>query len=83
MAGLKEAGLKVGTPFFVRYGRVKIEDQIVRSEARSSDPAGGRTSGLGQSESLSCYAVTRRVWRPPFRPIAPVSGTFTRRHAAG
>ncbi len=28
MAGLKQAGLKVGTPFFVRYGRVKIEDQI-------------------------------------------------------
>ncbi len=27
MAGLKQAGLKVGTPFFVRYGRVKIEDQ--------------------------------------------------------
>ena len=25
MAGLKQAGLKVGTPFFVRYGRVKIE----------------------------------------------------------
>ena len=30
MAGLKQAGLKVGTPFFVRYGRVKIEDQIDR-----------------------------------------------------
>ncbi len=28
LAGLKQAGLKVGTPFFVRYGRVKIEDQI-------------------------------------------------------
>ena len=26
LAGLKQAGLKVGTPFFVRYGRVKIED---------------------------------------------------------
>ncbi|STV87380.1 ethanolamine ammonia-lyase small subunit [Klebsiella michiganensis] len=28
LSGLKQAGLKVGTPFFVRYGRVKIEDQI-------------------------------------------------------
>ena len=44
MAGLKQAGLKVGTPFFVRYGRVKI--LLV-----------GERPGLGQSESLSCYAV--------------------------
>ena len=34
LAGLKQAGLKVGTPFFVRYGRVKIEDQIGGSSAR-------------------------------------------------
>ncbi len=32
--GPETGGLKVGTPFFVRYGRVKIEDQSVRSSAR-------------------------------------------------
>jgi len=58
LSGLKQAGLKVGTPFFVRYGRVKIEDQI-------GEILGGKVvillvgerPGLGQSESLSCYAV--------------------------
>ena len=28
MKGLKNAGIDAGNPFFVRYGRVKIEDQI-------------------------------------------------------
>ncbi|XPE65625.1 ethanolamine ammonia-lyase light chain EutC [Shigella flexneri] len=28
MAGLKQARAESRTPFFVRYGRVKIEDQI-------------------------------------------------------
>lgn len=58
LSGLKQAGLKVGTPFFVRYGRVKIEDQI--GELLGSKAVillVGERPGLGQSESLSCYAV--------------------------
>ncbi|EOY8344265.1 ethanolamine ammonia-lyase subunit beta [Escherichia albertii] len=58
MAGLQQAGLKVGTPFFVRYGRVKIEDQIGELlGAKVVILLVGERPGLGQSESLSCYAV--------------------------
>lgn len=58
LTGLKQAGLKVGTPFFVRYGRVKIEDQIGEIlGAKVVILLVGERPGLGQSESLSCYAV--------------------------
>ena len=56
--GLKNANLDVGNPFFVRYGRVKIEDQI--GEALGAELVIlliGERPGLGQSESLSCYMV--------------------------
>ncbi|MDR2819815.1 MAG: ethanolamine ammonia-lyase subunit EutC [Desulfovibrio sp.] len=60
MKGLQNAGLEVGTPFFVRYGRVKVEDQI--GELLGTDVVIlliGERPGLGQSESLSCYMVYR------------------------
>lgn len=58
LTGLKNAGLDVGTPFFVRYGRVKIEDQIGELlGAKTVVLLVGERPGLGQSESLSCYAV--------------------------
>ena len=58
LSGLKQAGLKVGTPFFVRYGRVKIEDQIGELlGAKAVILLVGERPGLGQSESLSCYMV--------------------------
>ncbi|MDF7679222.1 ethanolamine ammonia-lyase subunit EutC [Enterobacteriaceae bacterium ESL0689] len=58
LAGLKQTGLKVGKPFFVRYGRVKIEDQIGEIlGAKVVILLVGERPGLGQSESLSCYAV--------------------------
>lgn len=58
LSGLKQAGLKVGTPFFVRYGRVKIEDQFGEIlGAKVVILLVGERPGLGQSESLSCYAV--------------------------
>ncbi len=56
--GLESAGLTVGTPLFVRYGRVKAEDQI--GELVGAEVVlllVGERPGLGQSESLSCYAV--------------------------
>lgn len=58
LTGLKNAGLDVGTPFFVRYGRVKVEDQIGELlGAKTVVLLVGERPGLGQSESLSCYAV--------------------------
>ncbi|MTJ79906.1 MAG: ethanolamine ammonia-lyase subunit EutC, partial [Telmatospirillum sp.] len=58
LKGLETAGLKVGTPFFVRYGRVKIQDQIGELlGAKVLVVLVGERPGLGQSESLSCYAV--------------------------
>ncbi|WP_236172509.1 ethanolamine ammonia-lyase subunit EutC [Pseudomonas pseudonitroreducens] len=58
LQGLKSAGLDVGTPFFVRYGRVKVEDQIGELlGAQVVILLVGERPGLGQSESLSCYAV--------------------------
>ena len=58
LKGLNNAGLQVGTPFFVRYGRVKIEDQIGELlGAQVVILLIGERPGLGQSESLSCYMV--------------------------
>ncbi len=59
LAGLKRAGLNVGTPFFVRYGRVKIEDQIGENSRREVVIllVGERPRGWGSRKALSCYAV--------------------------
>ena len=58
MKGLENAGLDVGTPFFVRHGRVKVEDQIGELlGAKVVILLIGERPGLGQSESLSCYMV--------------------------
>ncbi|MCV2216690.1 ethanolamine ammonia-lyase subunit EutC [Thauera sp. Sel9] len=58
LKGLESAGLDVGTPFFVRYGRVKVEDQIGELlGAKVVILLVGERPGLGQSESLSCYMV--------------------------
>ncbi len=56
--GLNSNGLDVGTPIFVRHGRVKVEDHI--GEILSAQVVIlliGERPGLGQSESLSCYMV--------------------------
>jgi ethanolamine ammonia-lyase small subunit len=58
MKGLENAKFDVGTPFFVRYGRVKLEDQIGELlGAKVVILLIGERPGLGQSESLSCYMV--------------------------
>lgn len=58
LRGLQSLGLTVGTPFFVRYGRVKVQDQIGELlGAKVVILLIGERPGLGQSESLSCYMV--------------------------
>jgi ethanolamine ammonia-lyase small subunit len=56
--GLESLQLKAGTPLFVRFGRVKVEDQIGEIlQAKVVILLIGERPGLGQSESLSCYMV--------------------------
>ena len=58
LKGLKNAGFDVGTPFFLRYGRVKAQDEIGQLlQAQANLLLIGERPGLGQSESLSCYCV--------------------------
>jgi ethanolamine ammonia-lyase small subunit len=58
LKGLESAKLEIGTSFFVRYGRVKIEDQVGELlGAKVVILLIGERPGLGQSESLSCYMV--------------------------
>ena len=56
--GLQNAGYDLGTNVFIRYGRVKVEDQIgMLVGAEVVILLVGERPGLGQSESLSCYMV--------------------------
>lgn len=60
LKGLKTMNFTVSEPFFLRHGRVKAEDVI--GEALGCDVVImliGERPGLGQSESMSCYAVYR------------------------
>jgi ethanolamine ammonia-lyase small subunit len=57
---LSAAGLKPGTPFFVRHSRVKIMDEIARMlDAESALFVCGERPGLGYSDSLSAYYIYR------------------------
>lgn len=54
--GLKGEGIEVGTPFFVKYGRVGAMDAI--SEALDAEVTAvliGERPGLATGESMSCY----------------------------
>lgn len=58
MRGFQATGVSTGKPFFLRFGRVKAEDAI--GEAIGCKVVVlliGERPGLGQSESMSCYAV--------------------------
>jgi ethanolamine ammonia-lyase small subunit len=58
LKGLENAGFDVGTPFFLRYGRVKAQDEVgYMLQAEVNLLLIGERPGLGQSESLSCYCV--------------------------
>lgn len=60
LQGLKSAGIKVGAPFFVKNGRVWVQDHvasIVNSDVIIS--LIGERPGLGTAESLSAYMIYR------------------------
>jgi ethanolamine ammonia-lyase small subunit len=57
---LGAAGLKQGTPFFVRYSRVKVMDEIARLlDAEAALFVCGERPGLGFADSLSAYYIYR------------------------
>lgn len=54
--GLKEKGINVGTPIFVRYGRVAAQDQIAQAlDATVVCSFIGERPGLATAESMSAY----------------------------
>lgn len=67
--GLREKNLTIGTPFFIRYGRVAVEDQIAEIlGAKVICIFVGERPGLGTAESMSAYiAYDARVGMPEAR----------------
>lgn len=56
--GLKGYGVKVGTPFFVKYGRVGAEDAIAENlNAEVTCVLIGERPGLATGESMSAYMI--------------------------
>ena len=67
--GLKAKGFTVGTPFFIRFGRVAAEDQIAEMlGAKVVCIFVGERPGLGTAESMSAYiAYDAKVGMPEAR----------------
>lgn len=67
--GLSEKGIKLGTTFFVRYGRVGVEDHIAELlNAKVVCIFVGERPGLGSAESMSAYiAYNAKVGMPEAR----------------
>jgi len=77
---LTSAGLSLGTTLFVRYGRVKVEDQIGQLlGAKVVILLIGERPGLGQSESLSCYTV----YKPPATTVEAERTCISNIHRSG
>lgn len=58
--GLTSAGIKVGTPVFIKYGRVWAQDQVATLlNAEVVISLIGERPGLGTAESLSAYIIYR------------------------
>lgn len=58
MQGLKAENIEVGTPFFVKYGRVGAMDHISQIlNAEVTVVLIGERPGLATGESMSCYMV--------------------------
>ena len=80
MNGLKNAGLTVGSPLFLRYGRVKAQDEIgLLLDAEVNILLIGERPGLGQSESLSCYAI----YKPTEETVESDRTVISNIHAGG
>ena len=78
MKGLEQSGLKVGTPFFVRYGRVKIEDQAGEVlGAKVVILLVGERRGWVSLKASPATRCTHRQWRVQWKQTVPVSRTFT------
>jgi Ethanolamine ammonia-lyase, small subunit len=78
--GFKALGISSAEPFFLRFGRVKAEDAI--GEALQCDVVVlliGERPGLGQSESMSCYAV----YRPTAQTTESQRTVISNIHAGG
>lgn len=77
---LTGAGLTLGTPMFVRFGRVKVEDQIGQLlGAKVVILLIGERPGLGQSESLSCYTV----YKPSAKTVEAERTCISNIHRSG
>ncbi|MFA7552833.1 MAG: ethanolamine ammonia-lyase subunit EutC [Spongiibacteraceae bacterium] len=80
LKGLENAGFDVGTPFFLRYGRVKAQDEIGNLlQAEANLLLIGERPGLGQSESLSCYCV----YKPTEKTVESDRMVISNIHKAG
>lgn len=69
MDGLKSKGISVGTPFYVKYGRVGAEDAICEAlGAKVVCVLLGERPGLATAESMSAYiAYEARIGMPEAR----------------
>lgn len=80
MQGLKNVGLSVGTPFFVKYGRVAVMDEI--GEILQPDvfvEAVGERPGLVTAKSMSAYMC----WRPRIGTIESDRSLISNIHDGG
>lgn len=56
--GLKNQGIQMGTPFFLKYGRVPSMDQVSElTGAQVTAVLIGERPGLATGESMSCYMI--------------------------
>lgn len=79
MEGLKAKGLKVGTPFFVRNGRVAAMDQISETlNATVTCVLIGERPGLATAESMSAYIVYKATVGMPEARRTVVSNIHSR-----
>lgn len=77
--GLHDYGYRLGTPFFVRYGRVAVMDQI--SEALNAVVTVllvGERPGLAVADSLGCYMAYRSSSQKPESQRTVISNIHAR-----
>lgn len=78
--GLKAEGLSVGTPFFVKYGRVGIQDEIAMLlNCDVIVELVGERPGLTTAESMSAYMI----YRPSEKTVEADRTVISNIHRAG